>query len=189
MIEALIASISFAFFAAHAATVGKTAFFKYELLKDGNFATGTFFIFIIGAVVYATRALLPPMLQNRMNYAVATRGLVTAPSGAGTMIAMLVAGRPLRHIDARLMLLTGFVVSAFALWQTMQYTILLATSDIVWPGVFQGFGLDLVFEPRSALTFSPRTCRPSTPSFARCTTRVRAPTWPCSTCRSRSRPQ
>ncbi|OUL68004.1 DHA2 family efflux MFS transporter permease subunit [Paraburkholderia hospita] len=157
VIEALIASISFAFFIAHTATVGKTSFFKYELLKDRNFATGTIFIFIIGAVMYATRALLPPMLQNLMNYPVATTGLVTAPSGAGTMIAMLFAGRLLKHIDARLMLLAGFVISAFALWQMMQYTIVLSESDIVWPGVIQGFGLGLVFVPLSALTFSTLT--------------------------------
>ncbi|MEM5382062.1 DHA2 family efflux MFS transporter permease subunit [Paraburkholderia phymatum] len=157
VVEALIASISFAFFIAHTATVGKSSFFKYELLKDRNFATGTFFIFIIGAVMYATRALLPPMLQNLMNYPVATTGLVTAPSGAGTMLAMLLAGRLLKHIDARAMLLTGFVVSAFALWQMMHYTIVLSASDIVWPGVIQGFGLGLVFVPLSALTFSTLT--------------------------------
>jgi DHA2 family multidrug resistance protein len=154
VIEALLASISFAFFLAHTVTVGKLSFFKYELLKDPNFATGTFFIFVIGAVMYATRALLPPMLQTLMNYPVATTGLVTAPSGAGTMIAMLCAGRLLKHIDARLMLLAGFLISAFALWQMMNYTIVLSASDIVWPGVIQGFGLGLVFVPLSALTFS-----------------------------------
>ncbi|MGF6531248.1 DHA2 family multidrug resistance protein [Paraburkholderia sp. GAS206C] len=155
--EALLASISFAFFLVHTTTVGKTSFFKSELLKDPNFATGTFFIFVIGAVMYATRALLPPMLQTLMNYPVATTGLVTAPSGAGTMIAMLFAGRLLKRIDARLLLLSGFLISAFALWQMMHYTIVLSASDIVWPGVIQGFGLGLVFVPLSALTFSTLT--------------------------------
>ncbi|WP_205965244.1 DHA2 family efflux MFS transporter permease subunit [Paraburkholderia flava] len=157
VIEALIASISFAFFLAHTATAGKRSFFKYELLKDPNFTTGVFFIFVVGAVLYATRALLPPMLQTLMGYPVATTGLVTAPSGAGTMIAMLLAGRLLKHIDARLMLFAGFVISAFALWQMMQYTIVLSESDIVWPGVIQGFGLGLIFVPLSALTFSTLT--------------------------------
>jgi DHA2 family multidrug resistance protein len=154
VIEALLAAISFAFFLVHTATAGKFSFFKSELLKDPNFATGTFFIFVIGAVLYATRALLPPMLQNLMNYPVATTGLVTAPSGAGTMIAMLFAGRLLKHIDARLMLFAGFLISAYALWQMMHYTLVLSASDIVWPGVIQGFGLGLIFVPLSALTFS-----------------------------------
>ena len=67
-IEALLAALSFAFFLAHTATAGAKSFFRYELLKDRNFATGVCFIFVIGAVMYATRALLPPMLQNLMNY-------------------------------------------------------------------------------------------------------------------------
>ncbi|TPQ42614.1 MULTISPECIES: DHA2 family efflux MFS transporter permease subunit [Cupriavidus] len=157
-IEALLAVISFAYFIVHTATAGAKSFFRFELLKDRNFATGTCFIFVIGAVMYATRALLPPMLQGLMQYPVATTGLVTAPSGAGTMVAMLLAGRLLRRIDARLLLLSGFLISAFALWQMMHYTIVLSMSDIVWPGVIQGFGLGLVFVPLSALTFS--TLRP-----------------------------
>ncbi|WP_080745219.1 DHA2 family efflux MFS transporter permease subunit [Cupriavidus necator] len=153
-IEALIAVIAFAYFVVHTATAGEKSFFRYALLKDRNFATGTCFIFVIGAVMYATRALLPPMLQTLMGYPVATTGLVTAPSGAGTMLAMLLAGRLLRHVDARLLLLSGFLISALALWQMMHYTIVLSPSDIVWPGVIQGFGLGLVFVPLSALTFS-----------------------------------
>ncbi|AOY94833.1 EmrB/QacA family drug resistance transporter [Cupriavidus sp. USMAA2-4] len=153
-VEALIAALSFAYFLVHTATAGPRSFFRYELLKDRNFTTGACFIFVIGAVMYATRALLPPMLQNLMGYPVATTGLVTAPSGAGTMVAMLLAGRLLRWIDARALLAAGFAISAFALWQMMQYTIVLSPADIVWPGIVQGFGLGLVFVPLSALTFS-----------------------------------
>ncbi|HTJ92272.1 MAG TPA: DHA2 family efflux MFS transporter permease subunit, partial [Pararobbsia sp.] len=54
-IEALIAALSFAFFIAHTATAGKHSFFRAELLRDRNFVTGTCFIFVVGAVLYATR--------------------------------------------------------------------------------------------------------------------------------------
>jgi DHA2 family multidrug resistance protein len=156
-IYALVAAVSFLFFVVHTATSGPHTFFRYPLLKDPNFATGTFFIFVIGAVLYATRALLPPMLQNLMGYPVALTGLVTAPSGAGTMIAMLIAGRVLRYVDARALLLAGFIIAAWSMWLMMQYTIELAPSNIIWPGVVQGFGLGLVFVPLSALTFSTLT--------------------------------
>lgn len=159
VIETLVAAISFAFFVVHTATAGQTSFFKARLLRDRNFATGVFFIFVVGAVLYATRALLPPMLQNLMNYPVVATGLVTAPSGAGTMAAMLLAGRLIKRIDARLILLSGFTISALSLWQMMQYTMVLSVPDIVWPGIIQGFGLGLVFVPLSTLTFS--TLEPS----------------------------
>jgi DHA2 family multidrug resistance protein len=97
------------------------------------------------------------MLQDLMSYPVATAGLVTAPSGAGTMMAMLLAGRLMKRFDARLLLFAGLSISAFALWQMMHYTIVLSESDIVWPGVIQGFGLGFVFVPLSALTFSTLT--------------------------------
>jgi len=84
---------------------------------------------------------------------VATTGLVTAPSGVGTMLAMLIAGRIVGRIDTRLILASGFLISALALWQMTGYTLVLSESDIVWPGIIQGFGLGLVFVPLSAATF------------------------------------
>ncbi len=156
-VEAVLAVVAFAYFLVHTATAGEKSFFRVQLLRDRNFVTGTCFIFVIGAVMYATRALLPPMLQGLMGYPVALTGLVTAPSGVGTMVAMLLAGPMIKRVDARLLLLSGFLISAFALWQMTRYTVVLSVSDIVWPGVIQGFGLGLVFVPLSALTFSTLT--------------------------------
>ena len=153
-IEAVVALVAFLFFLVHTATAGKQSFFRYQLLRDRNFLTGISFIFVIGAVMYATRALLPPMLQTLMDYPVATTGLVTAPSGVGTMIAMLIAGRLVGRIELRVMLLAGFLISAFALYQMMGYTIVLSERNIIWPGVVQGFGLGMVFVPLSSVTFS-----------------------------------
>jgi DHA2 family multidrug resistance protein len=94
------------------------------------------------------------MLENLLGYPVATTGLVTAPSGIGTMLAMLIAGRIIGKVDLRLTLLAGFLISAFALWQMTGYSLDLSESDIVWPGVIQGFGTGLVFVPLSAATFA-----------------------------------
>ena len=57
----------------------------------------------------------------------------------------------------RLLLGTGFSITAFSLWQMSHYTLSLSQSDIVWPGVIQGVGLGLVFVPLSAATFSTLT--------------------------------
>jgi DHA2 family multidrug resistance protein len=94
------------------------------------------------------------MLQGLMGYPAAVAGLVTAPSGLGTMLAMLVVGRITGKVDFRLLLGTGFAITAFSLWQMAQYTLVLSRSDIVWPGVIQGIGLGLVFVPLSAATFA-----------------------------------
>ena len=154
-IEAIVMTLSFAYFIAHTAfsPAGKS-FLDYRLLKNQNYVFGLLFIFIVGAVLYATRALTPPMLQNLMDYPVATTGLVTAPSGVGTMVAMLIVGRLVGKVDLRVLLATGFMIAAFSLWQMSHYTLVLGVSDIVWPGVIQGIGLGLIFVPLSAATFA-----------------------------------
>ena len=57
-------------------------------------------------------ALLPPMLQNLMDYPVMTTGLVLAPRGVGTMISMIVVGRLIGKVDARLLIVAGLLLTA-----------------------------------------------------------------------------
>jgi len=94
------------------------------------------------------------MLQGLMNYPAALAGMVTAPSGLGTMMAMLIVGKLIGRVDLRLLLATGFSITAFSLWQMSGYTLGIQQSQIVWPGLVQGIGLGLVFVPLSAATFA-----------------------------------
>ncbi len=153
--EAVVMVIAFTYFAAHTAlTRAERSFFDYRLLKNRNYVTGLMFIFIVGLVMYATRALTPTMLETLLDYPVATTGLITAPSGLGTMFSMLVAGRIMGKIDLRLILLAGFLVAIVAQWQMTYYSLDVSQSAIIWPGVIQGVGLGLVFVPLSAATFA-----------------------------------
>jgi DHA2 family multidrug resistance protein len=154
-IELVVLALSFSWFAAHTAlSPAGTTFFNYRLLKNANYVSGLLFIFIVGMVLFATRALTPTLLQGLMNYPATIAGLVTAPSGLGTMVSMLVVGRLVGKFDVRLLLGLGFAITAFSLWQMSGYTLVLSTSDIIWPGVIQGLGLGLVFVPLSTATFA-----------------------------------
>jgi DHA2 family multidrug resistance protein len=153
--EAVLMVVAFTYFAAHTAlSRPDRSFFDFQLLKNRNYATGLLFIFVMGIVLYATRALMPTMLENLLDYPVATTGLVTAPTGIGTMIAMLFVGRLVGKVDVRLLLVVGFVATAVSLWQMSRYSLDLSTGDIIWPGVLQGMGLGFVFVPLSAATFA-----------------------------------
>ncbi|MFT3802012.1 MAG: DHA2 family efflux MFS transporter permease subunit [Burkholderiaceae bacterium] len=153
-IEAIGATIAFALFLVHIATVSGRSFVNLALLRDRNYVSGLVFIFVIGVVLFATRALLPPMLQTLMDYPVATAGLVVAPSGLGTMIAMMLVGRLVKIVDPRAILMFGLSLTALSLWQMSGYTLELSERDIVWPGVLQGFGLGFVFIPLTSIAFA-----------------------------------
>jgi DHA2 family multidrug resistance protein len=154
-IEAITLAIMATYFVAHTMmTPAAKSFVDFRLFKNQNFVTGILFIFIVGLVLYATRALIPTMLETLLNYPVATTGLVTAPSGIGTMFAMLIVGRLIDKVDLRLTLFVGFSLTALALWQMAHYSLDLSQGDIIWPGVIQGIGVGLVFVPLSAATFA-----------------------------------
>jgi DHA2 family multidrug resistance protein len=154
-VEIIICVVAATYFVAHTLlTPAQRSFVDYRMLKNRNYVTGLFFIFIVGLVLYATRALTPTMLQTLLDYPVSTTGFVTAPAGIGTMFAMLIAGRIVGKVDLRLTLLVGFLFTACALWQMTGYSLELSKSDIVWPGVIQGIGTGLVFVPLSTATFA-----------------------------------
>jgi DHA2 family multidrug resistance protein len=91
--EAAISGVAFYLFIVHTATASDRSFINLDLLKSPNFMAGTVLMFFVGGILSGTLALLPTMLQSLMNYPVFTTGLVTAPRGIGTMVAMFLVGR------------------------------------------------------------------------------------------------
>ena len=104
----MVAGVALYLFVVHMLTTTKPPFVSPALFKDRNFVTGNLFIFVVGVVLFATLALLPPLLQDLMNYPVVLTGLVTAPRGLGTLAAMFIVGRLMGTIDARLIIAVGF---------------------------------------------------------------------------------
>ena len=153
-LEAAAALIAFAFFVVHTWTVQGVSFFNRELLKDRNFVTGLLFAFIVGMILFATMALLPSFLQGLMGYPVIYTGEVTAPRGIGTMIAMIIVGRLVQRFDVRIIMATGFTLTAFSLWQMTRLTLQMDSTLIVTSGFIQGLGIGFTFVPLSTATFA-----------------------------------
>ena len=153
-IEALIAALAFYLFIVHTATATERSFLNRDLLKDANCTVGTLMMFLLGVPLYGTMTLLPTMLQNLLNYPVVTTGLVTAPRGLGTMIAMILVARLGNRVDVRLIIMTGLVVTAVAMWQMTGFSLYMGMNPVITTGVLQGFGLGFVFTPLSIITFS-----------------------------------
>src|SRR5690606_24673979 len=80
--------------------------------------------------------------------------LVLAPRGVGTMISMIIVGRLVNKVDARILILVGLSLTAYSLHQMTQFSPLMGSMPIVVSGVVQGLGLGLVFVPLSTLAFA-----------------------------------
>ena len=157
--EATVALLGLYLFVVHTATAGERSFLNRALLKDPNCVAGTVLMFLIGMPLYGSMTLLPTLMQQLMNYPVMTAGLVTAPRGIGTMLAMFLVARLVGRVDIRLIIFGGLMLTAVSLWQMTGFSLQMGVAPFVTTGVLQGFGLGFVFTPLSVVTFStlPRT--------------------------------
>ncbi|MBX7187269.1 MAG: DHA2 family efflux MFS transporter permease subunit [Vicinamibacteria bacterium] len=153
MIEAMVASLAFYLFVAHIFTHDEP-FLEPGLFKDRNFSVGLIFIFIVGIVLLATMALLPPFIQRLMGYPVIDAGYLMAPRGVGTMAAMMTVGKLSGKVDSRYQVVLGLLLTTLSLWEMTQFTTDVSGWDIVRTGVVQGLGIGFIFVPLSTITFS-----------------------------------
>jgi DHA2 family multidrug resistance protein len=158
-IEAAICAVSLYLFVVHMITSRKTRFLDPDLFKDGNFLTGCAFMSTVGLVLFATLALLPPLLQDLMNYPVMTTGLATAPRGLGTLLAMLIVARLAKVMEARWIIGAGLAMTALSAWQMTRFSLQMDVSTVVWSGLAQGVGTGLVYVPLASAAFA--TLRPA----------------------------
>ena len=153
LIEAALAGLFLYLFVAHMFT-HEQPFMEPGLFADRNFSLGLVMIFIVGVVLLATMALLPPFLQSLLGYPVVDVGLLLAPRGVGTMLAMMLVGRLAGRVDGRAMILLGLALTALSLWDMTGFNAEIAAWDVVRTGIVQGLGLGFVFVPLSTITFA-----------------------------------
>ncbi len=132
----------------------KLPFMEPGMFADRNFSTGLVFIFIIGIILLASLALLPPMLSRIFGYPTITTGLVMGPRGFGTMFSMIMVGRLVRTMDARILVVMGLILTAASLYYMTGFSPDMGSWPIIWTGVLQGLGLGLVFVPLSTIAFA-----------------------------------
>ncbi len=152
-IELGLALTGFWVFVVHLAT-GRDTFIDPHIFTDRNFATGLVFIFVIGIVLLASLALLPPMLSTIFGYPTITTGIIMAPRGVGTMISMIVVGRLVRRVDARYLVVVGLCLTAYSLYVMTGFSPQMDDRLIIESGIVQGLGLGLVFVPLSTVAFA-----------------------------------
>lgn len=124
------------------------------LLANRNFAVGCVLIFVVGVVLFATIAMLPPYLSQMAHYPVMDIGLLLAPRGIGTMVGMMFVGRLIGRVDPRWPIGIGMLLATGSLYLMSGFGVDVSPSLIVWSGVIQGLGLGLVFVPVATVAYA-----------------------------------
>lgn len=132
----------------------KTPFLDPRMFLDRNLSMGLVFIFIVGIILLASLALLPPMLSSLFGYPTLTTGLVMSPRGVGAMVMMLLVGRLVKFVDLRVLIVIGLSLTAFSLHMMARFSPEMGPDLIIVSGIIQGLGIGSVFVPISTLTFA-----------------------------------
>lgn len=138
----------------HLATAHNPLFDRH-LFADINFIVSFLFLLIVGVTMFATLALLPPMLQHLFAYDVIDTGLVLAPRGIGVMVTMQLSGLLLRRgIDGRWLVALGFLIASWSLYQMAGWSLDVDRFHFISTGFFQGLGIGFVFIPLNSIAFT-----------------------------------
>ncbi len=153
ILEATTAGLALYLFLTHMFTTDKP-FIEPGLFADRNFSVGLVMMFLVGVMMFSGMALLPPFLQGLLGFPVITAGLIMAPRGFGTMVAMMVVGRLIGRVDSRVLMFFGLLLMAWSLYDMAQFNTSVGVYEVVYTGMIQGFGMGFIFVPLSAVAFA-----------------------------------
>lgn len=155
VMELVVSLLAMYLFVVHMFT-HKNPYVDPRLFKDRNFSSGLVFMFLLGVIMLATMTLLPPYLQNLLGYPVFDAGLILAPRGAGTMIAMILSTYVMERtlISPRYLIIAGLSLITLSMWEMTGFTTDVTLMMIIRTGITQGVGLGFIFVPLSTLAFA-----------------------------------
>ncbi len=126
-----------------------------SILKIPVFTMSVLMTVAMSFALYGTGLLNPIFLQEVMGYTAWKAGLVLAPRGLGTMVAMLLVGQLARFgRDTRPLIGVGFALMAFALWTMAGWNTSVGVWTVTWPSLVMGIGMGLIFPTLSATSLS-----------------------------------
>ncbi|HQT63278.1 MAG: EmrB/QacA family drug resistance transporter [Acidocella sp. 20-57-95] len=152
VVSAILAGLGFYLFTVHVLTA-RNPFIPRATFMDMNLNAALVTMFSVGMILLASSALLAPYLENLANYPVATAGLIMAPRGIGTMVAMMIAGRLTNKIDPRAIMFAGYVMLSASIYMLEGWTPDVSVTYMTITIMIQGAGLGFVFIPLQVVAF------------------------------------
>lgn len=153
LVEAGIAIVMIYLFVVHIFT-WSNPFIDRHLFADRNLAIGCMLMFIVYGTMLSTVWLMTLFLQTLCGYPVLTAGILMIPLGLGTLAAMLLVGRLLKHISHRNAILVGLACLFYSVWMMCDFTPDVSVASIVIAGVLRGVGTGLIVVPLTALSYA-----------------------------------
>ena len=130
----------------------KNPLVKLDVLKDTNYVFGTVMLILINAVLLASLAILPQMLQYMLGYDSFLSGLAIMPRGLGCLTALLIFGGLGGKLSYRTYGVIGLTCLGIGGWMLGLLNLEINPMNIAIPNYIFGLGLVFSFMPITTLS-------------------------------------
>ena len=124
-----------------------------RLFKSRNFSLTSFFLLLVGMIIFGTTLFIPQFLQSVLGYTATDAGLALTYGGFATIIAMPLAGILTGRVDARILVGAAFVIQGFALWNMSMLNTEISFMDAAMARMWQSVGIPFLFIPITTVAY------------------------------------
>ena len=130
----------------------KNPLVKLDVFKDSNYLCGTGMLIMINAVLLASLAILPQMLQYMLGYDAFLSGLAIMPRGLGAFMALLAFGGLGSRLSYKTYGIIGLLCLGIGGWMLGMLNLEINPMNIAIPNFIFGIGLILTMMPITTLS-------------------------------------
>jgi DHA2 family multidrug resistance protein len=148
LIIAIISALALIFFISRSLTQKKPLVHLY-LFGERNFCISSIMLLVFCGCVFSQLTMQPIMLASLYNYPTIKIGLLMAPRGIASGIAMALTPALIKYINARVVISLGLAFAALGSFMMSSYTLDASFASMVLPTIIQGIGMGMFMVPVS----------------------------------------
>jgi DHA2 family multidrug resistance protein len=127
---------------------------NFRILRNLTLSLGSFMGVIFGIALFGTTFILPQFTQELLGYPAFEAGLILAPRAMMLLICMPVVGRLYRHLDARVLVLFGILVTGWSYYDLGRLSLSAGFWNLVPTLLIMGIGMPFMFVTLTTLSLS-----------------------------------
>jgi DHA2 family multidrug resistance protein len=118
-----------------------------RVLRYRSLWAGSILSVVVGIALYGTVFSIPLFAQTVLGFTSQQTGMLLLPGALASAVAMPLAGRILKVVEARIALIGGAILLVLALYGMSDLSPQTGEGDLFWPLIVRSFGTVLMFLP------------------------------------------
>jgi DHA2 family multidrug resistance protein len=125
-----------------------------RVLRNLPLSLGSFMGIAFGIALFGTTFILPQFTQQLLGYSAFRAGLILGPRAIMLLIFMPIVGRLYRHLDARVLVLIGILITCWSYYDLSRLSLTAGFWNLVPTLMIMGIGMPFMFVTMTTVSLS-----------------------------------